>query len=108
VSRGRLRPLGAGDLIYAAVSNFSVVPFVAYLPGPVAQFVYDPSELEGVLNIPLETLLDDSAWAESADPWRYRYLTHEQSVVWGLTERIFAGLAPKLRQALEPPTDDRG
>ena len=28
------------------------------------------------------------------------YLAHEESVVWGLTERIVAGLAPKLRQAL--------
>jgi hypothetical protein len=33
VPRGRLVPLGAGDPIYAAVSNFSVVPFVAHLPG---------------------------------------------------------------------------
>lgn len=102
---GRLVPLGAGELIYAAVSNFSVVPFVAYLPGPVAPFVHEPSELEGVLQIPLETLLDESAWLESADPWRFRYLAHEESVVWGLTERIVAGLAPKLRQALKPPAD---
>ncbi|HXC76698.1 MAG TPA: CoA pyrophosphatase [Candidatus Acidoferrum sp.] len=105
VPRGRLVPLGAGDPVYAAVSNFSVVPFVAHLPGPVAQFVHEPNELEGVLQIPLETLLDDGAWKESADPWRYRYLAHEESVVWGLTERIVAGLAPNLRQALQPPAD---
>ncbi|MEA2655789.1 MAG: hypothetical protein QOI23_1154 [Chloroflexota bacterium] len=100
VPQGSLVPLGAGEPIYAAVSNFSVVPFVAHLPGPVAKFVHEPSELDGVLQIPLETLLDDSAWLESADPWRFRYLAHEESVVWGLTERIVAGLAPKLRQAL--------
>jgi 8-oxo-dGTP pyrophosphatase MutT (NUDIX family) len=97
---GRLVPLGAGDPIYAAVSNFSVVPFVAYLPDPVPQFVHDDRELEGVLEIPLERLLDDSAWMQSDDPWRFRYLAHEESVVWGLTERIFAGLAPKLSAAL--------
>ena len=101
VPQGTLQPLGAGDPIYAAVSNFSVVPFVAHLPGPVRPFVHDESELEGVLQIPLDRLLDDSAWLESADPWRFRYLAHEESVVWGLTERIVAGLAPKLRQALE-------
>jgi 8-oxo-dGTP pyrophosphatase MutT (NUDIX family) len=100
VPGGSLEPLGAGDPIYTAVSNFSVVPFVAHLPGPVPQFVHDQSELAGVLQIPLERLLDDSAWLESADPWRFRYLAHEESVVWGLTERIVAGLAPKLRQAL--------
>src|SRR6266851_224387 len=36
----------------------------------------------------------------AGDPWRFRYLAHEESVVWGLTERIFAGLAPKLIAAL--------
>src|SRR5256886_14444455 len=69
---GRLVPLGAGDPIYAAVSNFSVVPFVAHLPDPVESFVHDERELEGVLAIPLDRLLDDSEWLESATPWRVR------------------------------------
>jgi 8-oxo-dGTP pyrophosphatase MutT (NUDIX family) len=98
---GTLVPLGAGDPIYAAVTNFSVVPFVAYLPDPVPSFVHDVRELEGVLAIPLDRLLDDSEWRQSEDAWRFRYLAHEESVVWGLTERIVFGIAPKLRQALE-------
>jgi 8-oxo-dGTP pyrophosphatase MutT (NUDIX family) len=111
VPRGSLVPLGAGDPIYASVSNFSVVPFVAHLPDPVLPFVHDEHELDGVLAIPLDRLLDDSAWLESDDPWRFRYLAHEESVVWGLTERIVAGLAPRLREALDegrnedPPAD---
>jgi len=111
VALGRLAPLGAGEPIYAAVSNFSVVPFVAHLPDPTLPFVHDERELDGVLAIPLERLLDDSAWLESDDQWRFRYLAHEESVVWGLTERIVAGLAPKLREALvedrngDPPAD---
>ncbi len=97
---GDLTPLGAGDGVYAAVSNFSVVPFVAYLRQPALPFAHDERELDGVLAIPLDRLLDDSAWLESDDPWRFRYLAHEESVVWGLTERIVSGLAPKLRKAL--------
>jgi 8-oxo-dGTP pyrophosphatase MutT (NUDIX family) len=100
VPAGRLAPLGAGDPIYAAVSNYSVVPFVAHLPAPVPAFVHDQRELDGVLEIPLDRLLDDSAWLTSGAPWRFRYLAHDQSVVWGLTERIVAGIAPRLRQAL--------
>ena len=100
VPAGSLIPVGAGDPIYAAVTNFSVVPFVAYLPDPVPSFVHDTRELEGVLAIPLETLLDDSAWLQSQDSWHFRYLAHRESVVWGLTERIVYGLSPKLRQAL--------
>jgi 8-oxo-dGTP pyrophosphatase MutT (NUDIX family) len=101
VAVGRLAPLGAGDPIYASVSNFSVVPFVAHLPDPVVPFVHDERELDGVLAIALDRLLDDTAWLESDDPWRFRYLAHEESVVWGLTERIVAGLAPRLREALQ-------
>ena len=97
---GTLVPLGAGDPIYAAVTNFSVVPFVAYLRDPVPSFVHDVRELEGVLAIPLDRLLDDSEWRQSEDAWRFRYLAHEESVVWGLTERIVFGLAPRLMQAL--------
>ena len=101
VPLGRLFPLGAGDPIYAAVTNYSVVPFVAYLPAPVETFVHDARELEGVLAIPLARLLDDTAWRTSQDSWRFRYLAHEEGVVWGLTERIVFGLAPSLKQALE-------
>ena len=100
VPEGTLVPLGAGEPIYASVSNFSVVPFVAHLPGPVPAFVHDAAELDGVLEIPLDRLLDDSAWLTSGSPWRFRYLAHEESVVWGLTERIVFGLSPALRQAL--------
>ena len=97
---GRLVPLGAGEPIYASVTNFSVVPFIAHLPPPVPQFVHDARELEGVIQIPLDRLLDDSAWLVSGSPWAFRYLAHEESVVWGLTERIVAGLTPRLRAAL--------
>src|SRR6202171_4174235 len=100
VPKGRLEPLGAGEPIYTAVSNFSVVPFVAHLPDPVPAFVHDERELDGILSTPRERRLDDSAWLQSSTPWRFRYLAHEESVVWGLTERIVAGLAPNLREAL--------
>jgi len=76
------------------------VPFVAHLPEPPAAFIHDETELEGIIHIPLERLLDDTAWLTSDTQWKFRYLAHEESVVWGLTERIVAGLAPRLRQAL--------
>ncbi len=100
VAVGRLVPLGAGEPIYASVTNFSVVPFIAHLPAPVPAFTHDVRELEGVLQIQLDRLLDDSAWLVSGAPWRFRYLAHEESVVWGLTERIVFGLTPRLREAL--------
>ena len=97
---GRLKPLGAGEPIYASVTNYSVVPLVAHLPDPVPAFSHDERELEGVIEIALDRLLDDGAWQVSGSPWRFRYLAHEESVVWGLTERIVYGLTPRLREAL--------
>src|SRR3989475_9153515 len=96
---GRLIPLGAGEPLYAAVTNFSVVPFVAYLPDPVESFVHDERELEGVLAIALDRLLDDSEWLESDTPWRFRHLSHHESRLWGPTQRLGYGLPPPLRQA---------
>jgi len=58
VPLGRLVPLGAGEPIYAAVTNFSVVPFVAYLPEPVPPAGPAPGRrrmagVEGAVAIPL-------------------------------------------------------
>jgi 8-oxo-dGTP pyrophosphatase MutT (NUDIX family) len=97
---GRLRPLGAGEPIYASVTNFSVVPFLAHLPDPVPAFTHDQRELEGVIEIALDRLLDDGAWQVSGAPLRFRYLAEADSIVWGLTERILHGLTPRLREAL--------
>ena len=63
---------------------------------PLQAKVCDPFA-EPQLHVQLAILLGR---LQSAEPWRFRYLAHEESVVWGLTERIVAGLAPKLKQAL--------
>ncbi len=95
-----LHPLGAGAAFYASVTNFSVVPFVAWLPEAPAAFEPDAAELAGVFEIPLLRLLDEAAWLTSEEPWRFRYFSWEESVVWGLTERILADLLPRFSSAL--------
>jgi 8-oxo-dGTP pyrophosphatase MutT (NUDIX family) len=95
-----LTPLGAGPPVYASVSNFSVVPFVAWSPDPELAFAHDPGELEGVLEIPLERLINDELWLQAAESWMGRYFTWDGSTVWGLTERLLLELLPKFRQAL--------
>jgi 8-oxo-dGTP pyrophosphatase MutT (NUDIX family) len=94
-----LVPIGAGPPIYAAVTNYSVVPFVAWLAEPDPRFVHDSRELVGVLEVPLEPLLDDDAWLQAADPRFGRYFLWEGNTVWGLTARILADLLPSFRQA---------
>jgi 8-oxo-dGTP pyrophosphatase MutT (NUDIX family) len=93
-----LVPLGAGRPIYAAVTNYSVVPFVAWLAAEEARFRPDPNELTAVLEVPLATLLDDTAWRDAA---RFgRSLPVEDTVIWGLTAMLLAGILPAIRDAL--------
>jgi 8-oxo-dGTP pyrophosphatase MutT (NUDIX family) len=100
VPASNLHPLGAGESFYTAVSNFSVVPFVAWLPDPDPVLVHDARELDGVLQIPLARLLRDEEWLDAAGPWQVRYFPWGESRVWGLTERILADLLPRFRAAL--------
>lgn len=95
-----LTALGAGAPLYASVSNFSVVPFVAWSPDPELAFAHDPGELDGVLEIPLRRLLDEAEWKPAAEAWMGRYFLWDGVPVWGLTERLLADLLPKVRQAL--------
>lgn len=96
-----LRPLGAGTPIYASVTNYSVVPFVAVVEGPRLAFVHQESELDAVVEIPLLELLRDEAWL-AADPgsWLGQHFPWRDRVVWGLTARMLDDLLPRFRAAV--------
>jgi 8-oxo-dGTP pyrophosphatase MutT (NUDIX family) len=97
-----LSPLGAGPAIYAAVTNFMVVPFVAWLPIPDARFRHDPAELDAVIEVPLAHLLDESAWHEPPGSRLGRSLAVDGPVpIWGLTARLLDGILPPIRAALD-------
>ena len=104
VAEGTLRPLGAGTPIYASVSNFHVVPFVAHLAGPRPAWIHDQRELEGVFEVPLAKLLAEEHWIEAApdqpERWIGRHFPWQDRVIWGLTARILQDLLPPIREAL--------
>ncbi len=95
-----LMPLGAATPIYAAVTNFSVVPFVCWLTDQDVKFVHDPRELDGVLEVPLARLLEEDAWIEGVHPLMGRYFPFADTIIWGLTARMLADLLPRFREAL--------
>ncbi len=102
VGAGDLVVLGAGPPFYAAVTNYSVVPFVAWLPGEGVRFRPDPREVDAVLEVPLGRLLEESAWLEGPWPGVGRSLDTgiQGAVIWGLTARLLDGLLPPIRSAL--------
>jgi 8-oxo-dGTP pyrophosphatase MutT (NUDIX family) len=103
VSAQLLEPLGAGAPLYTSVTNFHVVPFVARLSTPEAIFNHDPGELVGILEVPLERLLDEGAWALGNQEWMGELFEWQGSTIWGLTGRILADLLPRIRQARDSP-----
>ena len=103
VPASALVPLGAGPPVYAAVTNYSVVPFVAWLATRDVRFRPEVQELDAVLEVPLSRLLDDSAWREAPQSRTGRSLAVEGSVIWGLTAALLAGILPPISQALSEP-----
>lgn len=98
-----LVPLGAGPPLYAAVTNYSVVPFVAWLAADDVRFQPAAAELDAVLEVPLARLLDESAWTEAPQSRFGRGLAVEGSVIWGLTAALLAGILPAISEALAAP-----
>ena len=94
-----LEPLGAGPVVYAAVSNYCVVPFVSSLADPPEPFVADERELDGVLEVPLARLVDETQWRERPG-LPGPQLAVGSVVIWGLTARILAGILPPIGGAL--------
>ncbi len=109
VSAADLVPLGAGRPTYAAVTNYSVVPFVAWLPLDGVRFRPDKRELDAVLEVPLDRLLDGSAWSIGAHPWPGPRFPVGRRFIWGLTARLLGDLLPLIRAASAPsdPSRDR-
>jgi 8-oxo-dGTP pyrophosphatase MutT (NUDIX family) len=99
-----LAPLGAGPPLYAAVTNYSVVPFVAWLPRQDVRFRPDLRELDAVLEVPLARLLDESAWLDGPRARFGRSLPVEGTVIWGLTARLLDGILPPISASLAGTT----
>jgi 8-oxo-dGTP pyrophosphatase MutT (NUDIX family) len=102
VRRGDLVPLGAGPPLYAAVTNYSVVPFVAWLPVDGLRFQPDVRELDAVIEVRLASLLDEDAWRVGTQPWPGRHFPVGETYIWGLTARLLDGLLPLISAASAP------
>lgn len=105
VQASDLVPLGAGRPIYAAVTNYSVVPFVAWLGAGDVRFRPEARELDGVIEVPLARLLDEGAWQDGPGSRFGRSLPIEGALIWGLTAALLAGILPAISEALTAAPD---
>jgi len=99
VPAAALHPLGAGSPLYAAVTNYCVVPFVAWLPLEEVRFQPDQRELVGVLEVRLADLLDPHAWRQGPGPFPGPHFPVGEATIWGLTARLLGDLLPRISAA---------
>jgi 8-oxo-dGTP pyrophosphatase MutT (NUDIX family) len=99
VSAAMLRPLGAGSPLYTAVTNYCVVPFVAWLPLEEVRFQPDQRELVGVLEVRLADLLNPRAWRQGPGPFPGPHFPVGKAAIWGLTARLLGDLLPRISAA---------
>lgn len=91
------RPIGELDR-FVTVSSVSLVsPLVAVLPGPPADLVPSPDEVEAILHVPVSELLLDEVFREELWPIGelYRPITFfelEGDTVWGATAAMLRQL----------------
>ena len=98
--------LGELTDIYVHVSDFNILPVVAYLPG-VQEYHPDEEEVESVMEVGLDELLDDSRIKKTrieigpGISIRTPYYDFHNKIVWGATAMILSEFAHILREINE-------
>jgi 8-oxo-dGTP pyrophosphatase MutT (NUDIX family) len=73
-------------------SNFVIHPFLGIIPYPY-EFKLSREEVEGLVEIPIPKLMDESSWreeirTEEGKTFRAYYYHYDDLVIWGATARI--------------------
>lgn len=100
--------LGELDDFRTIGSNYVISPFIARIPWPY-RFKVDEWETEGIIEVPISALLDESnvrqgkdiLEGEEIDQYYYHY---QDKVIWGATARILKQLLDILADILKDET----
>ncbi len=99
----RVEVLGLLEPVFTLVSNFLILPVVAYLPAGPGKLQAQLDEVTEVLLLPLQALADPAVahteiW-QSADRTQTVYFYDYDSIrIWGATARILHNLLTLLRR----------
>lgn len=85
---------------YQTGTGFDITPVLATIPADLA-LTCNPEEVEAWFEVPLELLLDRSAWGEQEVFWKghmrhYYEMHYEGFRIWGVTAGIIANLARRI------------
>lgn len=102
---GRVEVLGLLSPVFTVVSNFLIMPVVAYLPAGPGELQAQASEVAEVLLLPLQALADPAiahteVWTRENQARTVYFYDYGSLRIWGATARILNSLFDLLRDAL--------
>jgi 8-oxo-dGTP pyrophosphatase MutT (NUDIX family) len=107
VEPGRLKILGHLTALYIEVSDFCVHPVVAVADEPL-EFIPDPVEVAGIIEVPLARLADPASVGRETRTLRDRgpvdvpYYAFGEHKIWGATAMILAEFVEIIRSLSGP------
>lgn len=101
---GRVEVLGLLPPVFTVVSNFLILPVVAYLPSGPGTLLAQASEVAEVLILPLNALADPAivhteVWNNGGRSREVFFYDYGSLRIWGATGRILASLLALLRES---------
>lgn len=97
--------LGVLSPVFTVVSNYLIVPIVAYLPHGLGELHLQPSEVTELILVPLQALADPAIahteqWAREGMTRTVYFYDHGPYRIWGATGRILSMLLTLLQDSL--------
>jgi 8-oxo-dGTP pyrophosphatase MutT (NUDIX family) len=99
----RVEVLGLLSPVFTVVSNFLILPVVAYLPSGLGELVTQVAEVAEVLLLPLSGLADPAIahteiWSNGGRSRQVYFYDYGSLRIWGATGRILNSLLTLLRE----------
>jgi 8-oxo-dGTP pyrophosphatase MutT (NUDIX family) len=98
----RVTLLGMLNPVVTVVSNFTILPFVGYLPGGPGPLHANPQEVDAIIEAPLAALADPSIfhseeWTRGGEPHTVYFFDYGPNRIWGATARMLVDLLGRLQ-----------
>jgi len=111
LAQERVEILGLLPPVFTVVSNFLIVPVVAYLPNGLGQLVLQPAEVAELLLLPLQELANPAIahteiWTSGGRARTVYFYDYGQVRIWGATARILSSLLAQLAPERNQPEQD--
>jgi len=102
----RVTLLGMLEPVVTVVSNFTILPFVGYLPDGPGPLSANPQEVDTILEAPLAALADplifhSEEWQRADAAHTVYFFDYGPNRIWGATGRMLVDLLGRLRAGEE-------